>query len=87
MVKVQLHRRFIKKYKELERRDQEAVKRALARFEEFPFDPSLRNHSLKGKRSGLRSISAGFDLRVLFHEVDRDTYLMVDVGTHSALYG
>jgi addiction module RelE/StbE family toxin len=48
--------------------------------------PSLRNHALKGKWAGYRSISAGGDLRLHFKMVGPNTVLFVAVGSHSQLY-
>lgn len=39
---------FDKAYEKLQKRDQEAVDKALVRFLDNPFDEKLRNHALKG---------------------------------------
>ena len=53
---------FAKSYKKLSQQEQTKVDTALAAFREDPFQPSLRNHELKGKLSGKRAVSAGHDL-------------------------
>jgi len=81
-------KQYIKSYKKLSKKSREAVDKALRVFIADPFSPSLRNHSLKGEWAGVRSIDAGFDMRILFTEQDDYTLvLLVDVGTHSQLYG
>ncbi len=81
-------KKYIKSYRKLPSRAREAVDTALRVFMADPFAPSLRNHSLKGEWAGVRSIDAGFDVRILFMEEDGYTIvLLVDVGTHSQLYG
>ena len=79
---------FIKSYKKLSTVNKQAVDKTLELFSKNPQNPILRNHSLKGSKQGFKSIDVKFDLRVLFYE--EDSYLkiiMLEVGTHSQLYG
>lgn len=46
----------------------------------------LRNHSLRGKWSGYRSIDITGDVRALYFTVD-DEVVFDQIGTHSQLYG
>jgi addiction module RelE/StbE family toxin len=81
-------RSFIRKFRKLNKRDQAAVEAAIDLFKQDPFSPALRNHPLRGKYRGIRSIDAAFDLRLLF--VEKDGYTVVffaEVGSHSELYG
>jgi addiction module RelE/StbE family toxin len=55
-------------------------------FQDDPFNKELRNHSLKGKWFGHRSISIGGDLRLHFQLLDTATAYFVAVGTHDQLY-
>lgn len=87
-MRLEYSKEFLKGYRKLDLRGKEAVDRALVRFQEDPFWPGLRNHPLKGEFVGSRSIDAGFDLRIVLRE--RDNYmevLLLQVGTHSQLYG
>ncbi|MBC8147885.1 MAG: hypothetical protein H8E98_07880 [Bacteroidetes bacterium] len=72
-MKIKLSRRYIKQYAKLDKKKKTSVDVAIKKFINNPFDKSLYNHPLKGKRSksGQRSISAEPDLRILF-EVDGD---------------
>ncbi|MDO8497293.1 MAG: type II toxin-antitoxin system mRNA interferase toxin, RelE/StbE family [bacterium] len=62
------------------------------RFELFLNNPhtlSLRNHSLKGKHIGLRSINITGDWRALYSErMEKDKMIVIFelLGTHSQLY-
>lgn len=78
---------FLKGLKSLQKRDVAAVRAALALFADDPFAPALRNHPLKGEYKGIRSIDAGFDLRILFKEEGGYVLVyLVQVGSHAKLY-
>ena len=77
---------FNKQFEKLPRKFQEQAKAAIALFLDDVAAPSLRNHALKGKWIGHRSISAGGDLRLHFKMVNETTVLFVAVGSHSQLY-
>jgi mRNA-degrading endonuclease YafQ of YafQ-DinJ toxin-antitoxin module len=52
-----------------------------------PFHPALKNHGLTGKLRGLRAISAGYDLRVVYEEEGgHATVLLLNTGTHNKVY-
>ena len=54
-----------------------------------PFDLQLRNHKLKGKRIGCRSLDVMGDLRIIFRELSEGKYELVELielGSHSQLY-
>lgn len=55
-------------------------------FQAEPFYKDLRNHSLRGKWKGHRSISIGGDLRLHFKMLDNQTAYFVAIGFHSQLY-
>ena len=75
---------FVKSYKKLSSRDRERVNAALIVFQEEPHHDRLYNHLLKGKLSGIRAISAGFDLRIVFREEDDYTVVyLLKAGTHN----
>lgn len=63
------------------------VDAALQLFVQTPFDPQLQNHKLHGDKKGLRSIAAGYDLRVLYRtERDASIAILLMVGTHDEVY-
>jgi len=67
-------------------RQQIQVLDVIERFHDEPFHQDLRNHSLKGKWLGHRSISIGGDLRLHFQMLDNHTAYFVAIGTHEQLY-
>lgn len=66
---------------------QKRVRRALQLLQADPRNPSLRNHTLRGKHSGMKSISAGYDLRILYRtEANGSIAILMMVGTHDEVY-
>lgn len=84
---IRYHKRFRKQYRKLDKRLQKRVDKTIERFRRNPFDPDLDNHPLKGKLKGQRSISAAFDIRIVFEEYDNYTVvIMLKVGSHEEVY-
>ncbi len=80
-------RRFDKAFARLADRDQRRVESALKQFMDQPFHPELRNHALTGNLRGLRAISAGYDLRIVYEEEGGHVrVLLLNVGTHDEVY-
>ena len=60
---------------------------ALKLFADNPFHPQLRNHKLRGSKQGLRSISAGYDLRIIYiEEGGHAIVLFLMIGDHETVY-
>jgi mRNA-degrading endonuclease YafQ of YafQ-DinJ toxin-antitoxin module len=79
--------RFDKAFVRLSVRDQHRVEAALSIFMDQPFHPTLKNHGLTGKLRGLRAISAGYDLRVVYEEEGgHATVLLLNTGSHDEVY-
>ena len=78
---------FKRMYRKLSQEQKERVRKSLDIFAQNPFDPRLRNHVLSGQQEGVRSISAGHDLRILYVEQDGHfVVLLVAVGDHDEVY-
>ncbi|TSC58878.1 MAG: RelE/StbE family addiction module toxin [Candidatus Peregrinibacteria bacterium Greene0416_19] len=78
---------FKRRFRKLTVNQQDRVEIALRLFASDPFHPQLRNHKLKGSREGVRSLSAGYDLRILYTEKDGHALvLIIAVGKHQAVY-
>ena len=80
-------KKFDKKFNKLRRWEKAKTKETIKIFQQNPFDPRLRNHALRGKLSGLRSVSVSFDLRIIF--IEKDNYLKVlflALGSHEEVY-
>lgn len=87
-MKISYSKQYLKQFEKLPKQSKQAAINAIAVFVENPNAPELRNHALKGKLTGHRSIDAGFDLRLIFRE--EGGYVFVTfamVGTHNQLYG
>lgn len=85
-MKIVLSKRFEQQIKKVPHKKRERVREALILFENDPYHPQLRHHSLKGEWMGQHSLSAGGDLRIHFQYIDNDIAVMTAVGTHSQLY-
>lgn len=84
---LQTTKRFDKAFARLAARDQRRVETALTLFMDQPFHPALKNHGLLGKLRGLRAISAGYDLRIVYEEESGHArVLLLNTGTHDQMY-
>ncbi len=79
--------RFKKHYRKLSKELQNRTDERLALFAEDPFHSLLNNHPLHGKEKDNRSINVGGDYRIVYSEVGLSECLLLDIGTHSELYG
>lgn len=61
-------------------------KQKMALFRADEFDKTLNNHKLNGKFKEYRSINILSDLRLIYRKIDTNTYLLVNIGSHSELY-
>jgi mRNA interferase YafQ len=85
-VKLRYHKNFQKQFLRLPIKKQQATEQAVSAFISNPSEPKLRDHALKGKWTGHRSIRAGGDLRIHYQQIDQNTVLFIAVGSHSQLY-
>jgi addiction module RelE/StbE family toxin len=77
---------FDKQYARLPKTDKTRFKQRLEIFQTNPYDKVLRNHGLKGKYLGYRSIDIRGDLRALYYVEADVIFIFAFVGTHSQLY-
>jgi len=56
-------------------------------FESQPYHPLLHNHILTGKYSQCRSFNVNGDIRIIFEQLNPETIHLIDIGSHSQLYG
>ncbi len=77
--------RFQRRVKRLTPDERRALARALLLFERDPDDPRLDTHRLRGRLEGKYAFSFGYDARVVFLW-DRDTAVLLDVGSHDEVY-
>lgn len=81
------HRLFEKSFKKLPSEIKMKFQEQLEIFSVCSTDKRLDNHALHGKYLGYRSIKLTGDWRIIFKEIDKDIILLVNIGTHSQLYG
>jgi YafQ family addiction module toxin component len=87
MYKISFSKTFAKQYSKLPSKMQKQTDTCLEKLMQDPFQPSLRNHQLKGEWSKYRSISAAGDLRLHYIVIDKEIRIeFVAVGSHSQLY-
>ena len=61
--------------------------KALQLLEANPYHPSLRMHALKGKLTGLQSVSINISYRITLYLVFQDQQIiLVNVGDHDTVY-
>ncbi len=77
---------FDKQYAKVNIKIKTAFKNRINLFKANPFDTSLRNHSLKGRYLGYRSIDITGDVRALYTTQGDTIIIFGFIGTHSQLY-
>ncbi len=87
MPEIHRHKRFKKAYSRLSTKVREATKQRLELFASEPFNEVLHNHVLQGKYQGCRSINITGDFRIIYSEEAEGDILLINIGTHSQLYG
>jgi addiction module RelE/StbE family toxin len=83
---IQTTKSFDRQYKKLSLKTKLQFKKRIGVFALNPFDVSLRNHALKGKYIGYRSIDITGDIRVLYKIKDDKIIILGFIGSHSELY-
>ncbi len=78
---------FKKKTDRLPKKIRHALADRLRLFVQEPFNPLLNNHTLAGDRQHQRSINITGDWRLIFEIYDKNTVRLIDIDTHSNLYG
>jgi addiction module RelE/StbE family toxin len=82
--------RFRGQYRKADKEVREAFSQTLELFVVEPNHPLLRNHALKEKFAGYRSIDVTGDWRAVFKEAkvgERTVITFHLLGTHDTLYG
>ena len=77
---------FDKQYSKVNEKIKTAFKAHIKILKSNPFDAKLRNHALKGKYLGFRSINITSDVRALYTIQGDYVILFGFIGTHSQLY-
>lgn len=77
---------FDKQYAKVNLKVKILFKRRVTLFKANPFDTSLRNHALKGRYLGFRSIDITGDVRALYTTKGDTIIIFGFIGSHSQLY-
>lgn len=83
---LQTTKAFDKQYAKLDSKIKIAFRQRIEIFRASPFDSRLRNHALKGKYLGYRSIDVTADVRALYTVRGNTIIIFGFIGTHSQLY-
>lgn len=87
-MKVKLHKRFRKHYKQRILPHKNLDNRFEERYHLFlenSSNPILKDHALIGTMKGYRAFSVTGDIRVVYR-TEHDTILFYDIGTHNQVY-
>jgi addiction module RelE/StbE family toxin len=77
---------FTKQFKLLRPNQKQRFYDRLELFKKNPHDRILRDHALKGKYMGYRSIDIERDLRALYYIQGDTIVIFAFIGSHSRLY-
>lgn len=80
-------KQFSKKAKKLPIQLKRALAERLHLFIADPFYTLLCNHALQGSKRGYRSINITGDYRLIYEQYDAEIIRLIDIDTHSNLYG
>ena len=81
------HKTFDKQFKKLPKAQVRQFETRITLFKSNPSHPQLRDHALTGEFRGMRSFSVSGDIRVIYVRKGKAVILLVQIGTHSELYG
>ncbi len=79
--------RFDRHFRKLSVSVRRQAEERLRLFVSDPFHPLLNDHSLRGEHQNQRSINVTGDIRIVYEMFDQDIAKLIDIGTHSELYG
>lgn len=82
---IQTTKNFDKQYSKLNPKIKRLFKQRVELFRTKPFEVTLRNHALKGKYLGYRSIDISGDVRALYTVKGDIIIIFGFIGTHSQL--
>ncbi|MBI2633953.1 MAG: type II toxin-antitoxin system mRNA interferase toxin, RelE/StbE family [Parcubacteria group bacterium] len=85
-MRIEFHRRFKRRYKEVPLNIRRQFDERLLIFGKSPFYPLLNNHPLTGSRKSQWSINITGDWRAIYIWRDKDAVMFLDIDTHSNLY-
>lgn len=76
--------------KSFKKKDEFVQNKAIERIKLFrrdPFNVLLNNHALTGEHKNERSFNVTGDYRIIFYYANEKSVVLLDIGTHTELYG
>lgn len=86
MLKALYHKDFKKDFKKLSKNIRERFAERFTVFLKNPADPTIRDHPLLGVMEWKRAFSISGDIRVVYRFLDKNTILLLRIGTHNQVY-
>lgn len=83
---IETTKNFDKQYSKLNEKTKALFKNRITIFKDNPFDSRLRNHALKGRYLGYRSIDITGDVRALYTVKGNIIIIFGFIGSHGQLY-
>ena len=83
---IQTTKTFDEQFSKLDIKSKKLFKNRVELFRVNPFDITLRNHALKGRYLGYRTIDVSGDIRALYTVKGNIVIIFSFIGTHSQLY-
>lgn len=80
------HKHFEKRYSKLSQKVKESFKKRRDIFIDDPENLILGIHMLHGEYGDYLSFNITGDIRVIYKEIKKDTFVFIDIGSHSELY-
>ncbi len=86
MKRIEVTPKFKKRLREKAEQDPSLINKYREMLKGFPQNREQYNdHALKGNLSSFRSLSLGYDLRILYQET-HNAFILQDIGTHDEVY-
>lgn len=86
-MEIKYAKKFYKSYGKLPAFLQLKTISIIEKFINNPFDPSLKNHKLRGDIADKSAISVTRNFRIVFEKIDTyNEVIILDVGTHDQVY-
>jgi addiction module RelE/StbE family toxin len=79
---VTLTPQFSRRFRKLNPQLQKEASEKIRRFANDLDDPTLHNHSLKGKLQGVFSFHVNYKIRILYQPLSKDEVALLTIGDH-----
>ncbi len=87
MIDILISKKYKKSFKKKDKYIQRKAIERIKLFMEDQFNTLLDNHKLHGELGDERSFNVTGNYRITFYNIDENTVIFTDIGTHPELYG